>query len=345
LTDLDRTLRVFSLGCRYHPMQDWLEALPPHQGDPIGELIRSVTVEGDLWPIAMETWLTMVVEAVCGWHNATTQRQLHYCLVLQGAQGIGKTQFFARLGGPWILTEAEVQLGGSTNAEESQLRTLRWPMVELAELDGMTRKQDVADMKAFLSRPFDELRRKYGRDALRRPRMTGMCGTVNVGQFLVDQTGNRRWVPIKVLAFDWDKEIDMAGVWAQAYAIWQQDGFQVLTGEEEEIRAREAVQFTQTSPEVDALDDQFDNYGEQWDQYFALGKREICVALRLGTRMMNTSAVHEYMGSRFGEGTKIEGKKRCWAVPLTFMQQSLLEGLAPVTVKKAKEMALKASNG
>lgn len=300
----------------FHPMEEWLKSLPPPKGDPIGDLINSVTTESKLWPVAIEVWLSQCIEAACGWRGELNyKRSLEYCLVLQGPQGIGKTQFFARLGGNWIKTEADVQLGSSTNAEDSQLRTLRWTMVELAELDGMTRRQDQADMKAFLSRAVDDLRRKYGRDSTLMPRKTSFCGTVNVGKFIMDQTGDRRWLPVHVTAVNWNANVDYEGVWAAAYARWLENGFEKLTAEENVLRSQEAARFTQTMPEGDAIDEHLDLYREDWDSYCAMTKRDIAKLLGLDTRLVTTNSIENHMTKLFGEARKMKGRKNCWAFP------------------------------
>lgn len=300
----------------FHPMEEWLKSLPPPKGDPIADLIDSVETDSQLWPVALEVWLSQCIEAACGWRGKLNyKRSLEYCLVLQGPQGVGKTQFFARLGGDFIKTEADVQLGSSTNAEDSQLRTLRWPIVELAELDGMTRRQDQADMKAFLSRAVDDLRRKYGRDAALMPRKTSFCGTVNVMSFIMDQTGDRRWLPVRVKSINWNAKIDYEAVWSQAYHNWIENGFEKLTAEENALRAQEAKAFVQSMPEGDAIDDHFDKYGEQWDTYIACTKRDICKLLGLDTRLVTSNTVENHMTKLFGEGRKLKGKKNCWWFP------------------------------
>lgn len=335
--DLDALLDVLAEQDEYHPMEDWLKSLPPAQGDPLGPLIASVQAEGELWPIAIELWLGQVVEAVCGWRGPLDMRRsLQSCLVLQGPQGVGKTRFFANLGGEWIKTEADVVLGSNTAAEDSQLRTLRWPMVELAELDGMTRRQDNADMKAFLSRPVDDLRRKYAKDAALIPRMTVFGGSVNEGGFITDHTGNRRWLPIRVTSIDWDAEIDYEGVWAQAYASWKENGLVPLTEEEEAVRHAAAVGFTVVVPEVDAIESQLDRC-ELIDgvEYFALTKRDICLVLGLPTGLQNCQAVQNYMSNLCGPGRKRHGKRNSWPFPLLPIQQAKLDSLVLIDQKDA----------
>ena len=49
----------------------------------------------------------------------------------------------------------------------------------------------------------------YGKTSVQYPRMTSFCGTVNDDEFLVDQTGNRRFA---VIPLDDDFYIDYAKI-------------------------------------------------------------------------------------------------------------------------------------
>jgi len=77
-------------------------------------------------------------------------------------------------------------------------------------------------MKAFLSRTSDKARFAYAREAKEYPRQCVFIGTTNDAQYLLDSTGNRRFLPVAVetvylqqLAEDRDQ------IWAQAAAMWK----------------------------------------------------------------------------------------------------------------------------
>jgi predicted P-loop ATPase len=325
VADLPDMLKILSMQQKYHPMEDWLESLPPHHGDPIGDLAATVETDNPLWPTYLETWLVQVVEGVCGWRTRGPKDDIPYCLVLHGDQGIGKTQFFARLGGGFIKTEADIQLGSSPNAEDSQIRTLRWPVVELAELDGMTRRQDAADMKAFLSRPIDDLRRKYGKDSMVFPRMTSFCGTVNNLRFLVDPTGNRRYLVSTANNIDWEHNVDMDNVWAHALAIWKAYGFERLSADEQKEQTESLKDFTHIAPETEILEHHYEQHGNKTDSYMALPASKICRALGMGTGWQQTNAVRDWL-EKNGKRWKKNGIKGRYLIPLTSSQQMNIGG-------------------
>lgn len=101
--------------------------------------------------------------------------------------------------------------------------TSKW-ISELGEL-GSTMRKDMDSVKAFLTKSTDEYRTPYGKASLHYPRMTSFVGTVNDEQFLIDQTGNRRFVTIPLasnLVIDYNTQInpfDALQLWSQIYHI------------------------------------------------------------------------------------------------------------------------------
>ena len=110
------------------------------------------------------------------------------CLVLTGAQGIGKSTILSRMGGKWFndsivtLTDKDVleQLQGSL-------------IVELAEMQA-TKRAENEQIKAFITRQVDKFRVPYGRRTEEYPRQCVFAATTNEDIFLKDRTGNRRFL-------------------------------------------------------------------------------------------------------------------------------------------------------
>src|SRR5207253_5402351 len=74
-------------------------------------------------------------------------------------------------------------------------------MHENADLAGMKRA-DVEQVKAFASRQVDRARPAYGRVREDRPRRSIEWGTTNNNEYLLSQTGNRRFWPLKTGRID-----------------------------------------------------------------------------------------------------------------------------------------------
>ena len=135
-------------------------------------------------------------------------------LVFKGEQGAGKTRFVVSLApNDYIKTGLQI----SPNNKDSVLEgTSAW-IVEIGELDATTRKNDHAQLKAFLSKSADYIRKPYAVAEEMIPRKTSFCATVNTDSFLVDDTGNRRYWVIEVGDVNAKHGIDMQQFWHQMY--------------------------------------------------------------------------------------------------------------------------------
>lgn len=141
-------------------------------------------------------------------------------VILEGAQGIGKSRFCALLGGDY---SRDVHLDLRNYKDVVGLIHNLW-IVEFSELDALN-KADVAALKAFLSRSDDMCRLPYARTAQSHPRQCVFIGTTNpdaTGQYLRDTTGNRRYWPIAVNGFDLERfRLDRDQLWAEAVARYR----------------------------------------------------------------------------------------------------------------------------
>jgi putative DNA primase/helicase len=88
-------------------------------------------------------------------------------------------------------------------------------IVELGELDATFRKSDLAQLKGFLTKNKDSLRRPYARKESSFARRTVFAGTVNDFHFLHDRAGNRRFWPVDIVSIDRDRSINYQQLWAQ----------------------------------------------------------------------------------------------------------------------------------
>lgn len=94
------------------------------------------------------------------------------------------------------------------------------------------------------------------------------------------------------------------------------------------MAARAASTFTLTSPEVDALEAVWEIYGDQYDRYAPLTKRDICKLLDLPTTMAACAAVSEWMTQQFGHPRKHQGRKNTWLFPVPKGQELRMGALS-----------------
>ena len=165
-----------------------------------------------------------------------------YCLIMSGAEGIGKSTLLRVMGGKWF-NDSITTLEGKEGME--QLRRA-W-VVELGELSSIKRS-DVEQVKAHLSKQVDIYRAAYARRVLEHPRQCVFCGTTNEAPFLKGDTGNRRLWVIPVAAElrkyrDWNEAIrrDRDQLWAEAVHYYKQ-GEPLYLSEELEAQAKQRQQ-------------------------------------------------------------------------------------------------------
>lgn len=114
-----------------------------------------------------------------------------YVLVLQGAQGIKKSTSLAKLvGEKWHLEMTD------TPDHKDFFEKMRGKIViEFSEGETLT-KSDVKKMKAVITMQSDTYRPSYGHYSIDFPRQCVFAMTTNEEEFLKDDTGNRRWLPV-----------------------------------------------------------------------------------------------------------------------------------------------------
>jgi predicted P-loop ATPase len=139
-------------------------------------------------------------------------------LILEGPQGIRKSTGLETLAGREWFTDQLADIG--QGKEPSQDLAGKW-IVEIAELDAM-RRAETSRVKAFLTRRTDHFRASYGRHSEDRPRQCVFAGSVNLDTYLTDETGNRRFWPVRVTSVDIEAlRRDRDILWAEAVARFE----------------------------------------------------------------------------------------------------------------------------
>ena len=203
----------------YHPIREYFASLPPWDGEH-----RVDTLLVDYLGAAENAYTHAVCrKTLC----AAYMRVFHpgikfdYMPVLNGAQGIGKSTFIARLGMEWFSDSLTLSdMNDKTAAEKLQGYWIQ----EIGELAGM-KKADIDKVKAFISRVDDKYRASFGRRVTSHPRQCVFFGTTNSESgYLRDITGNRRYWNVKVTGEGRYKPWDMTPelvqqIWAEVAEI------------------------------------------------------------------------------------------------------------------------------
>lgn len=189
--------------------------------------------------------------------------QFDHMLVLSGRQGIGKSSFLRRLAHDSRWFDGNFNTLDGERAVE-RLRGM-W-IVEMAELLSIKKSQAVEQVKSFITNRVDSIRPKYGKETEQRPRVCVLAGTTNDGSFLVDPTGNRRFLIVECNAeapvpelFDESSQGFFDACWAEAYERYMDGDTELvlpdkLDGEADMLRAK----YTEDDPRVGLVQDYID---------------------------------------------------------------------------------------
>jgi predicted P-loop ATPase len=137
-----------------------------------------------------------------------------YVLVLEGEQGVRKSTSLATLGGDW-----HVETTMSTDSKDFFMQFQGKAIIEFSEGETLSRTE-VKRMKAIITMQYDKYRPPYERTSKDFPRRCVFAMTTNESKYLKDDTGNRRWLPVKVVLPKADVEwlaLNREQLFAEAY--------------------------------------------------------------------------------------------------------------------------------
>lgn len=198
-TTLEEAVVVVSKRHRFHPVRHYLDGVRGtwDQSPRLASWLRTVCMEEDEFDIdsplhrylsRVGTWFVM---AMCA-RVLTPGCKFDYMLILEGAQGVGKSTAARILGGDWFADS------GLVLGEKDAYQNLQGVWVyEIGELDAFSRSE-VTKVKQFVSSAKDRFRASFDRRSKDYPRQLVFIGTTNEDHYLTDPTGNRRFWPVRV---------------------------------------------------------------------------------------------------------------------------------------------------
>jgi hypothetical protein len=119
-----------------------------------------------------------------------------HVVIFEGEQGIMKSTALSVLAEPWF-SDSEILIG-----EKDTILNIQGTWIcEIGELSAL-RRYDVNRLKEFISRQVDRIRPPFQRRTINMPRQVVFVGTTNNDEYLKDNTGNRRFLPVGVSKID-----------------------------------------------------------------------------------------------------------------------------------------------
>lgn len=194
----------------YNPLRDYLSSNAWDQKPRLDTwLVDYLGAEGDRNYLRAVGRAFMIGAAVRGMRPGS---KMDNVLVLESPQGRGKSTAVRTLSKGWTTDympdlhskDAAVQIQGTFINEFSELAAV-----------GRT---DLESLKGFVTRRVDRYRPPYGRNAVERPRSCSFIGTTNLNEYLQDETGGRRFWPVRCRNIDCEAlERDVDQLWAEAF--------------------------------------------------------------------------------------------------------------------------------
>lgn len=221
-SDLKLALLHPEVATPFHPFKSYFDKFAdykPSDGDFIAQLCNCLTLAdnavmsySDL-RYYLETWL-------CGAYLTATEQGTHanpLCPILQGGQSIGKTRFINYLCPPelWQYYHAGAN---KFESKDDLIMICEKFIINLDEIESST-KGEKAALKSAITSVGTSFRRFQRPDAETERRRCSFMASVNEGDFLSDDTGNRRFPVAELVAIDLASLPNIHHVWRQAKYI------------------------------------------------------------------------------------------------------------------------------
>lgn len=297
---------------QYNPVATWILSKPWDGVSRIQDLLDTITTSGnvDLKNALIRRWLISAVAAAFS-NNGVSTRGV---LVLQGAQGLGKTSWLRSLAPESLEVIADGLTLKPDDKDSVKICVSNW-IVELGELDATFKKSDIAQLKSFITKTHDVIRLAYAPKESTFARRTVLFGSVNQTEFLNDPTGNTRFWTIACEDINYDHGLDMQQVWAELYLNFQAGEGYHLTSAETALLNESNDEHTSVEPVEQRLLKElpWDDPESSWEWQQAL---DILIACGIDKPTVGECrTASSYIRSRNGNRSKRMGGKRLVFAP------------------------------
>ena len=210
----EEAARLVAWDARFHPVREWLERMPPWDGQARLPHLLPTVFGTDVNEYTTHIGQSLLVSSVARVFKPGCK--VDEMVVLEGGQGLGKSTCIAELFGfDWYLETSE-----PPTTKDFYVTMQGHTVVEIGEMQSFS-KADINQVKMAITRRDDKYRAPYERHGDSHLRQCVFIGTTNADTYLSDPTGARRFLPVLVHKADieyirqWRNEL-----WAEALHLY-----------------------------------------------------------------------------------------------------------------------------
>lgn len=212
------------IGFDFNPFKEYLFGLPKWDGitDYMGMYLEQLVLKD-------ESERNMVIKWFKKWFVALTmsliEDRVHpfyvnqMCLVLVGSQGLYKTTWLSNLLPEDMIMRYFYESGFDPHNKDHEKYLGFKILINFDEMSSFN-KTDIESIKRIITQPKVAVRLPYDRTDTFMKRHASFCGTHNNKEFLKDDSGTRRFIPIEIKAINFNNKITIDQVYAQALAMY-----------------------------------------------------------------------------------------------------------------------------
>lgn len=214
-------------------------------------------------------------------------------ILVHDKQNSGKTTFLNWLCPPDLKDYITENIGTDKDSLIALSENFIINMDELATFNRL----EINSLKSMLSKAYVKVRHPFGRKAVLTSRIASFVGSTNKTTFLNDETGSVRWLCFELESIDWNynKDINIDLVWAQAYDLYNSDFEFELTSKEIEENEKENKKYQVHTFELDFI-----------KQYYLPGTKEDNDCFYTSTDFLKV--INEKLGMSFKTSVQNIGK-------------------------------------